>query len=87
VVELAEVFHRHRPAYRAKYGAQMPPSHRRAMQDIERCHTPALDGYVYTFPDCGEHEYVYHSCRNRHCPKRQNDKAQLWLEEQQDLLL
>ncbi len=26
-------------------------------------------------------------CRNRHCPKCQNDKAQEWLETQQDLLL
>ncbi len=71
----------------------MLPGHRRAMQDIERCRTPALGGHVYTCPDCGEHEYVYHSCRNRHCPKCRrikyirNDKAQLWLEEQQDLLL
>lgn len=87
MVELAEVFHRYGPAYRAKYGAQMLPSHRRAMQDIERCRTPALGGHVYTCPDCGEHEYVYHSCRNRHCPKCQQDRAQLWLEAQQGLLL
>jgi hypothetical protein len=26
-------------------------------------------------------------CRNRHCPKCQNEKAQAWLEKQQDLLL
>ena len=32
-------------------------------------------------------QYRYHSCRNRHCPKCQNDKAQEWLEAQQDLLL
>jgi hypothetical protein len=32
-------------------------------------------------------QYSYHSCRNRHCPKCQNDKAQEWLQEQQDLLL
>jgi hypothetical protein len=28
----------------------------------------------------------YHSCRNRHCPKCQNDKAQEWLATQQDAL-
>ena len=38
-------------------------------------------------PQCGEVQYSYHSCRNRHCPKCQNDKAQEWLEAQQDLLL
>jgi hypothetical protein len=87
VVELAEVFHRYGPAYRAKYGARMLPSHRRALRDIERCRTPALGGHVYTCPDCDETAYVYHSCRNRHCPKCQHDKAQAWLERQRDLLL
>jgi len=87
VVELAEVFHRYGPAYRAKYGEQMLPSHRRAMRDIERCRTPALGGHIYTCPNCGQTEYLYHSCRNRHCPKCQNEKAQVWLEQQQEMLL
>jgi len=65
----------------------MLPGHRRAMRDIERCRTAALGGHVYTCPDCDESEYLYHSCRNRHCPKCQQDKAQRWLEAQQDLLL
>lgn len=87
MVELAEVFRQQGEAYRARYGTRMLPSHWRAMQDIERCRTPALGGHVYTCPDCGETEYVYHSCRNRHCPKCQQDKAQRWLEAQQQLLL
>lgn len=87
MVELGEVFRRYGPAYRANYEEQMLPSHRRAMRDIERCRTPALGGHVYTCPDCGQTEYRYHSCRNRHCPQCQHDKAQRWLEAQQDLLL
>ena len=31
--------------------------------------------------------YSYHSCRNRHCPKCQQDAAQTWLAEQRALLL
>jgi hypothetical protein len=87
MTELADVFHRYGPQYRAKYGDKILPSHRQAMRDIERCRTPALGGHVYECPDCGETHYLYHSCRNRHCPKCQNDKAQQWLEKQQDLLL
>jgi hypothetical protein len=87
VVELAEVFRRYGPAYQAKYGARMLPSHRRALRDIERCRTPALGGHIYTCSDCGQTAYVYHSCRNRHCPKCQQDKAQAWLDQQRDLLL
>jgi Transposase zinc-binding domain len=35
----------------------------------------------------GGQVYSYHSCRNRHCPRRQQDPAQTWLAQQQDLLL
>ena len=65
----------------------MPHRHRRAMRDIERCRTPAMGGHVYVCPACAQKQYLYHSCRNRHCPKCQHDKAQRWLEAQQELLL
>jgi hypothetical protein len=65
----------------------MLPSHHQAMRAIERCRTEALGGHVYQCPDCGEVQYSYHSCRNRHCPKCQHNAAQQWLEKQKDLLL
>jgi hypothetical protein len=87
VVELAEIFREYGPAYRAKYGAEMLPSHHEAMWAIEHCRTEALGGHVYDCPDCDEVVYRYHSCRNRHCPKCQGEKAYQWLEQQHDLLL
>jgi hypothetical protein len=87
MVEIADIFRRYGPLYRAKYGDKILPSHRQAMGAIERCRTAALGGHAYTCESCGEAQYQYHSCRNRHCPKCQNDKAQQWLEKQQDLLL
>ena len=84
---MADIFRRYGPPYRAKYGDRMLPSHRQAMGAIERCRTLALGGHVYACEACGETQYQYHSCRNRHCPKCQNGKAQLWLEKQQVLLL
>ena len=87
MVEMATILHLHGPDYRAKFGARMPISHLKAMRAIERCRTPVLGGHVYHCPTCDESEYLYHSCRNRHCPKCQNDKAQRWLEKQQRFLL
>jgi len=87
VVELAEIFRRHGPAYRARFGQRMLPRHLKAMRAIEQCRTAALGGQVYTCPHCGESRYVYHSCRDRHCPKCQNVNAQEWLAAQHDLLL
>ena len=87
MVEMAEIFRCYGSQYRAKYGDRMLPSHKRVMHAIEQCRTAALGGHVYHCPECEEKEYQYHSCRNRHCPKCQNGKAQEWLEKQQNLLL
>jgi hypothetical protein len=87
VIELAEIFRRCGPQYRAKFGAKMLPSHRQAMRAIEQCRTAALGGHVYSCQACDETQYQYHSCRNRHCPKCQHGKAQQWLEKQRELLL
>jgi hypothetical protein len=87
VVELAEIFRQYGPAYRAKFGDRLLPTHRQAMWAIEHCRTEALGGHVYHCPECDQHVYQYHSCRNRHCPKCQNEQAQHWLERQHELLL
>ena len=87
MVELADIFRHYGPAYRAQFGDRLLPSHRQAMWAIEHCRTEALGGHVYHCPDCDTKVYQYHSCRNRHCPKCQNEQAQHWLEHQRDLLL
>ena len=86
-LELAEIFRRYGPAYRQKSASRMPATHLRAMRAIEQCRTAALGGQVYRCPNCEQVQYSYHSCRNRHCPKCQNEKAQDWLKNQQTLLL
>lgn len=87
MVEIADIFRQYGPAYRAQYAQDMPPSHLKVMAAIEACRTETLGGHVYYCPACEETLYSYHSCRNRHCPKCQQDAAQLWLEKQQELLL
>jgi hypothetical protein len=87
MVEIADIFRQHGPDYRAKYAERMPSSHLKAMAAIEACRTETLGGHLYSCPECDEILYSYHSCRNRHCPKCQNDAAQVWLQKQQDFLL
>ena len=48
---------------------------------------PALGGQLYYCAQCDEQRYSYHSCKNRHCPKCQNEQANDWLAAQQSLLL
>lgn len=87
MLEVAEIFRLHGPDYREKFGNRMLPSHRRAMQDIELCRTESLGGQLYYCAQCDQQRYSYHSCKNRHCPKCQNEQANEWLKQQKELLL
>ena len=86
-LELADLLRVYGAAYRKKYADKLLPSHRQAMWAIEHCRTERLGGQVYGCPNCQEFQYSYHSCRNRHCPKCQQEQTQTWLKVQQALLL
>lgn len=87
LIELAEIFRRYGPAYRAKFGAHMPPSHHKVMHDLEDGRTEALGGQIFLCEPCQESRYSYHSCQNRHCPKYGPGNAEEWLARQNTLLL
>lgn len=87
MLELADIFREYGPAYRAKYGDRMLPSHIKAMQDIEFCRTQVMGGHVYYCDACDERVYAYHSCGNRHCPKCGDDRADDWRDRQMRKLL
>ena len=80
MLALADILRAAGPAYMQAHAGRMLPSHRRAIADIVGCRAPALGGSLYRCDDCGAFEYAYHSCRNRHCPTCQEDRAQTWLE-------
>ena len=66
---VADVLRRYGADYRQRFGEALLPSHRRAIDDILRCRTEALGGQLLQCDHCGQEHYVYHSCRNRSCPK------------------
>ena len=86
-LELADLFGAYGAVYRKKYADKLLPSHRQALWAIESCRTERLGGQVYGCPNCQEFQYSYHSCRNRHCPKCQQEQTQSWLQVQQEILL
>ncbi len=86
MVELADIFRVAGPAYLALFGDNMLDSHRRVVQDVIECRTAAFGGHLYSC-DCGTRHPVYHSCRNRHCPKCQGAQGLRWYQARSDLLL
>jgi hypothetical protein len=85
--EVAEVFRRFAASYLTAHGAAMLPSHRRAIADIMACRTEALGGDQWCCDHCGALLHVFHSCRNRHCPKCHSAQTQAWLEQRRAEML
>jgi Putative transposase/Transposase zinc-binding domain len=85
--EVADVLRRYGTDYRERFGEDLLPSHRRAMDDILRCRTEALGGQLLQCDHCGQEHYVYHSCRNRSGPKCHRLDTEAWLAERRQELL
>ncbi|MGB3934967.1 MAG: IS91 family transposase [Burkholderiales bacterium] len=78
-VELADIVRVHGAAFRAAH--RLCAVQHRALRAIGRCRTAALGGELRQCDACGDRRYVYHSCRNRHCPKCQTRAKERWLAE------
>ena len=74
---LAEVLAAFGPAYLASHA--LPRGATKVWRAILACRTVALGGHVESCADCGTSRHVYHSCRNRHCPRCQTRAKEAWL--------
>jgi len=86
-LELADILRQFGPAYLERFSGRMPPSHAKVLSDIQQCRTEAKGGHLYQCARCGKPVYVYHACRNRHCPACHRDQIQTWLEQRTAELL
>lgn len=59
----------------------------KAVNAILLCRTPALGGELHRCDHCGKETKRYHSCRNRHCPVCQGERAWEWVQKQMKKLL
>jgi len=83
--ELADILIRYGEAYRSAH--RLTCSQAKAMAAITQCRTAALGGQRHWCAACGYQRYVYHSCRNRHCPKCQATATAAWVKAREDELL
>jgi hypothetical protein len=60
---------------------------RRAVEELSACRTAELGGRIERCSACGHREYLYNSCRNRHCPKCQASCRAAWLDREASYLL
>jgi hypothetical protein len=74
---LAHIVRRHGPS--SATTERLSAVQRRALRAIARCRTAELGGHIAQCDACGERQYRYHSCRNRHCPQCQTLAKERWL--------
>ena len=82
---ISEALVRFGPDWAARYH---PTAHvATVLQHIRDCRTPALGGHVTVCTECGEEHTLYHSCRDRHCPRCQYAQREAWLLARKEELL
>ncbi|MEM6699129.1 MAG: IS91 family transposase [Bacteroidota bacterium] len=67
--------------------AQLPLHHLKTLSALKDCRTAALGGHIDECDSCGHLRISYNSCRNRHCPKCQGVNKEMWIVQQEDMLL
>lgn len=59
----------------------------KTLNNISKCRTEKMGGRIYECQECKEKFYAYNSCRDRHCPKCQNYKKELWIDKHQQEII
>jgi hypothetical protein len=75
-VTLAEVLRRFGPEYLRSHS--LSTAQAKAWRAIVSCRTPALGGQLLQCDSCGQQQWRWHSCRNRHCPQCQAQARDAW---------
>ena len=73
---LAEVLRRFGPEYLRSH--RLSTAQAKAWRAIVSCRTPALGGQLLRCDGCGQQQWRWHSCRNRHCPQCQAQAREAW---------
>ncbi len=84
-LEVADILQKHIREYRNVY--PLGPDQHRIVSHLLNCRTPKLGGHLQRCTHCGAERIMYHSCRNRHCPKCQQIPRERWLEKRESELL
>jgi hypothetical protein len=84
-LELAHILCQHIGDYQNQY--RLWSEHKKIVTDLLNCRTVQLGGQMHRCDSCGILRIVYHSCRNRHCPKCQHMPRERWLEKRKNEIL
>lgn len=84
-LEVAKIIQKHIKDYQNTY--PLWQSQTRVLSQLLNCRTANLGGHLDRCNHCGAQRIIYHSCRNRHCPKCQQIPRERWLKARKSEML
>jgi len=85
LLQISDILKNHIADYQKAY--PLWPEHKKIVSDLLNCRTAKLGGKIERCDNCGVLRIVYHSCRNRHCPRCQHLPRERWLEKRKQEIL
>jgi len=82
MMRLADLIAQFEPALLTQYGAQLLPSHHRALAALKTCRTRFAPHMLAACEGCHTQACLPHSCGHRACPHCQHHESALWLQRQ-----
>jgi hypothetical protein len=76
MIHLADILEQFLPDYDAHYSRSTEQY--RVCSQIADCRTPIMGGFRLHCDKCEHDQWLYHACRNRHCPRCQKKASQEW---------
>ena len=84
-LQVADILRNHTADYQKAY--PLWPDHKKIVSALLNCRTEKLGGRIERCDNCAALRVVYHSCRNRHCPRCQHIPREQWLEKRKQEIL
>ncbi len=82
IYELQDIFNLYGDTYASNHPLTF--TQQKAIKDISTCRTSKQGYHVKECSDCKNIEFSYNSCRNRNCPKCQQQKRFQWIEKRME---
>ena len=84
-LQIADILRNHIADYLDTY--PLSPQQYKIVFHLLNCRTAKLGGHLERCDHCATERIMYHSCRNRHCPKCQQIPRERWLEARKSEIL
>jgi len=86
-LRVADVLRAHVQEYLARRGSRASFTEQLALAQLTACRTAAMGGHAWACDACGEVQFAYNSCGNRHCPTCRGAAKADWLDRVREHIL